>query len=75
MLALLLAATRMYCQVDSLLNVYAKDFYHEKIHVHFDRTIYVKGETIYYKAYLLTEDTRSQKTKTFMRIGMMKMAS
>jgi hypothetical protein len=47
---------QVYSQVDSVLNRYEKDFYHEKIHVHFDRSRYTKGETVYYKAYILTEN-------------------
>lgn len=39
---------------DSLLNIYEEDFPHEKIHIHFDRTMYNTGETIYYKLYVMT---------------------
>jgi len=39
---------------DSVLNVYAEQFPREKIHVHFDRSIYNTGETLFFKVYLLT---------------------
>ena len=39
---------------DSLLNVYEEQFPLEKIHIHFDRTMYNTGETIFYKLYVLS---------------------
>ena len=39
---------------DSLLNIYEEDFPHEKIHIHFDRTMYNTGETIFYKLYVMS---------------------
>jgi len=39
---------------DSVLNIYAEQYPREKIHVHFDRSIYNTGETLFFKAYLLT---------------------
>jgi hypothetical protein len=39
---------------DSLLNIYEEDFPHEKIHIHFDKTMYNTGETIFYKLYILS---------------------
>jgi len=39
---------------DSLLNIYEEDFPHEKIHIHFDKTMYNTGETIFYKLYVLS---------------------
>jgi hypothetical protein len=39
-------------QLDSLMSVYDEYFPREKVHIHFDRTIYNKEETIFYKAYL-----------------------
>jgi hypothetical protein len=40
-------------QVDSMISVYADQFPAEKIHVHFDKTVYNKEETIWYKIYIL----------------------
>lgn len=39
---------------DSLFNIYEEDFPHEKIHIHFDRTMYNTGETIFYKLYVMS---------------------
>ena len=39
---------------DSLLNIYEEEFPQEKIHIHFDRTMYNTGETIYYKLYVMS---------------------
>ena len=39
---------------DSVLNIYEEQYPHEKIHIHFDRTIYNSGETIFYKLYVLS---------------------
>lgn len=41
-------------QVDSTMAIYADQFPVEKMHIHFDRTIYNKEETIWYKVYILT---------------------
>jgi hypothetical protein len=50
-----LFASKVQAQVyDSVLNVYEEQFPTEKIHIHFDRTIYNTGETIFYKLYVLT---------------------
>jgi hypothetical protein len=37
------------------LNIYEEKFPKEKIHIHFDRTIYNTSETIFYKLYILSE--------------------
>lgn len=39
---------------DSVLNIYEDKFPKEKIHIHFDRTIYNTNETIFYKLYVLS---------------------
>lgn len=40
--------------IDSVLNIYEEQFPREKMHIHFDRTIYNKGESIFYKIYILS---------------------
>ena len=40
-------------QIDSLLRVSSDNYQPEKLHIHFDRSIYNKGETIWFKAYLM----------------------
>jgi len=39
---------------DSLLNRYEEQFPKEKMHIHFDKTIYNTSETIFYKLYVLS---------------------
>lgn len=46
-------ATTQAQQLDSMMNVYAERLAPEKIHIHFDKTVYNKGETVWYKVYLL----------------------
>jgi hypothetical protein len=41
-------------QIDSVMNTYAEQFPTERIHIHFDRTLYNKEETIWYKIYILS---------------------
>lgn len=41
-------------QIDSMINVYGERFPQEKVHIHFDKAVYNPGETIWFKAYLLS---------------------
>jgi hypothetical protein len=50
-------------QIDSMINVYAEQFPKEKIHVHFDKSIYNKEETIWYKVYILDDQGLTQLSK------------
>lgn len=49
---------------DSLLNISANNYPQEKIHIHFDKTLYNPGETVWFKAYLTTRSNPSQKSNT-----------
>ncbi len=40
-------------QIDSMMSVYAEGFPKERVHVHFDKNIYNKEETIWYKIYVM----------------------
>lgn len=40
--------------VDSMMNIYRDNFPQEKIHVHFDKSYYNPGETIWFKAYIMS---------------------
>lgn len=40
--------------IDSMMSVYAENFPAEKMHIHFDKSIYNKEETIWYKIYILS---------------------
>lgn len=46
-----------------MINVYAEQFPKERIHVHFDKTIYNKEETIWYKIYILDDQGLTQLSK------------
>ena len=52
-------------KVDSILELYANKYQPEKIHVHFDKYIYNKGETIWFKAYILNGTELSALSKNF----------
>jgi len=40
-------------KLDSTLAIYRSDFQTEKVHLHFDKTAYNKGETVWFKAYIV----------------------
>ncbi|MEI8074473.1 MAG: hypothetical protein WCH78_06965 [Bacteroidota bacterium] len=53
--------------IDSMMNVYADRSAPERIHIHFDKNIYNKGETIWYKAYILQgSDTGSASMNVYL---------
>ncbi|MEA3425747.1 MAG: hypothetical protein U9R46_05840 [Bacteroidota bacterium] len=49
--------------LDSLLGEYRQKATQEKIHIHFDNSRYLPGQTIWYKAYLLKGDMPSDLSK------------
>ena len=54
------------CQaIDSLLDSYNNRVPQEKVHIHFDNSVYSSGETIWYKAYLLNGIDPSDLSKNF----------
>ncbi|HEX3769160.1 MAG TPA: hypothetical protein VHT72_12330, partial [Puia sp.] len=59
-----LSGTSVFCQSpDSALSVYNSKFPQEKLHIHFDKDTYLPGETIWMKAYLLSENRPSGVSK------------
>lgn len=50
-------------QADSLLAAYNEKLPQEKIHIHFDNTAYLPGQTIWYKAYLQRGNEASDLSK------------
>ena len=52
-------------KIDSMMEVYAKVFPQEKAHLHFDKDVYRKGETIWYKVYLMLDGQQSYQSKNF----------
>jgi hypothetical protein len=49
---------------DSLLNISANKYPQEKIHLHFDKSYYSPGETIWFKAYITEKSNASAISKT-----------
>lgn len=52
-------------QIDSILSIYHDRFQQEKLHLHFDKTVYNRGETIWFKAYILAGDSLSDYSRNF----------
>lgn len=52
-------------QPDSMLQVYRTEYQQEKIYLHFDKQVYTKGETIWFKAYLRAGETPSDYSRNF----------
>lgn len=52
-------------KIDSMMNLYHDNFPQEKIHVHFDKNYYNPGETIWFKAYILSGAALSDISKNF----------
>jgi len=51
-------------QPDSLLRIYADDYQEERIYLHYDKSAYLPGETIWFKAYLMAGIEPSVNSKT-----------
>ena len=52
---LIFTTNRLFAQeIDSVINIYGDQFQQEKIHLHLDKSVYNKGETIWFKAYLMS---------------------
>ncbi len=52
-------------KIDSMINVYGESYPQEKVHVHFDKSVYNPGETIWFKAYLFSGFMPSAISKNF----------
>ncbi|MEO7531235.1 MAG: hypothetical protein ABIS69_07485 [Sediminibacterium sp.] len=63
LLFILTAGTGFSQQIDSMMAIYADQYPTEKMHIHFDRTVYNKEETIFYKIYLLSGTELSDLSK------------
>src|SRR5262245_7824768 len=51
-------------QPDSLLTILNRDYPQDKIYIHYDRPYYNSGETIWFKAYLLSNNLPSMISST-----------
>lgn len=47
------------------MGLYSENFLQEKIHIHFDKSMYNKGETIWFKAYVMSGTYLSDYSKNF----------
>jgi hypothetical protein len=52
-------------KIDSMMSVYADTYPQEKIHMHFDKSVYNTGETIWFKAYIFIGAEPSTLSKSF----------
>ncbi len=52
-------------KIDSMMRVYAERFPQEKVYVHFDKSVYNPGETIWFKAYLFSGVEPSRISRNF----------
>lgn len=61
----IVALTNIQAQrIDSLLNILDENYPQEKIHLHLDKLYYNPGETIWFKAYLVTDNLPTTLSKT-----------
>lgn len=51
-------------RIDSLLNILEENYPQEKIHLHLDKLYYNPGETIWFKAYITTDNLTTALSKT-----------
>ena len=52
-------------KMDSMMRVYAERYPQEKVYVHFDKSVYNPGETIWFKAYLFSGVEPSMISRNF----------
>lgn len=61
--SLLVNAAQSQSTLDSSISVYSNKYEQEKVHIHFDKDTYLPGETVWMKAYLLSESKPSYISK------------
>ena len=52
-------------KIETAINSYGENFATEKIHLHFDKEVYLPGETIWFKAYVFEENLPSLRSTNF----------
>ncbi|MEO7530232.1 MAG: hypothetical protein ABIS69_02440 [Sediminibacterium sp.] len=62
---ILVATTSNAQKIDSMLSVYHDNYQPEKLYLHFDKSTYNGGETIWFKAYILAGETISDYSRNF----------
>lgn len=63
--AFLSLSKQSFAQPDSILQVYSNNFQEERIYIHFDKSSYLPGETIWFKAYIASAIYGSNTSKNF----------
>lgn len=51
--------------IEASINLYGTNFPQEKIHIHFDKEVYLPGETVWFKAYVFEENLPSDRSTNF----------
>jgi hypothetical protein len=51
-------------KLDSLIDNYTVDYRQERLYLHYDKSMYAPGDTIWFKAYLMTDFYPSEDSKT-----------
>lgn len=51
--------------IENSINLYGANFPQEKIYVHFDKEVYLPGETIWFKAYVFEENLPTERSTNF----------
>jgi hypothetical protein len=52
-------------QIDSVLGIYSEKYDQERCHLHYDKSSYAPGETIWFKAYLMNAVLPANESKNF----------
>jgi hypothetical protein len=65
LLCILSSALGFSQSIENSINLYGTNFPQEKIHIHFDKEVYLPGETIWFKAYVFEENLPSERSTNF----------
>ncbi len=52
-------------KIEAAINNYSENFAAEKVHLHFDKEVYLPGETVWFKAYVFEENLPSLRSTNF----------
>lgn len=63
--AILISAELRAQTIENSISLYGANFPQEKIYVHFDKEVYLPGETIWFKAYVFEENLPSERSTNF----------
>jgi len=57
--------SKVKAQPDSILRIYSENYQEERIYIHYDKSSYLPGETIWFKAYIVAGLAPSEVSKNF----------